>query len=151
MTSSSSFARSEPEHAPVFALDRPAEAPAPNKLSVIVGFRREYAADWLDFEQTRGFRAEQVPVNLLAPRTASDALITLASEAGFTLEQELVENFITSVQHQQGVSPVDVSHSIVKAVHEWLKQDRRYLRDGDSENRPHLRPGVRNQSSIWKM
>jgi len=82
----------------IFALlDRIAKAPAPHKLSVIVGIRREYMSDWADFEYACGFRAEQMPINLLAPVTAGDALVTLAGEAGFTLDQDLVDNFIAGV------------------------------------------------------
>jgi hypothetical protein len=100
----------EPAHASIFALlGRIANAAAPHKLSTIVSFRREYAADWLDLERAFGFRADQVPLNLLAPRTAGDALIALAGEAGFTLDQALVNNFISGVASPQGVSPVDVS------------------------------------------
>jgi hypothetical protein len=101
---------SEPAHALIFALlDRVGKAPAPHKLSAIVGFRREYAADWLDLEKDYSFRAEQVPINLLASLTAGDALVTLASEAGFTLDHALVENFISGVASPQGVSPVDIA------------------------------------------
>jgi hypothetical protein len=104
----------EPGHAPVFALlTRIAKASAPYKLSAMIGFRREYAADWLDFEKDLGFRAEQVPINLLAPLTAGDALVTLASEAGFTLDQALVENFITSVARAQGILPVDIAIGVL--------------------------------------
>jgi hypothetical protein len=101
-------------HASVFTLlTRIAKAPAPHKLSVIVGFRREYAADWLDFEKDSNFRAEQVPINLLASRTAADALVTLAGEASFTLDQALVENFISSVARTQGVLPVDIAIGVL--------------------------------------
>ncbi len=104
----------EPAHAPVFALlDRIAKAPAPHKLSALVGFRREYTADWLDLEKDYSFRAEQVPINLLAPRTAADALVTLASEVGFSLDQALVENFISGVASPQGVSPVDIAIAVL--------------------------------------
>jgi hypothetical protein len=106
---------SEPEHAPVFnLLERIAKAPAPHSLSAVVSFRREFAADWLDFEQSHCFRAEQLPpVNLLAPQTASDALVTLATEAGFTLDNALVKNFIASIQRPEGISPVDVGIGIL--------------------------------------
>ncbi len=104
----------EPTHAPIFALlQRIAKGPAPHKLSAVVGFRREYTADWLDLEKDYGFLAEQVPINLLAPRTAGDALVTLASEAGFTLDQALVENFVSSVAHSQGVLPIDVAIGVL--------------------------------------
>jgi len=100
----------EAAHAPIFALlDRIAKAPAPHKLSVIVGIRREYMSDWADFEYACGFRAEQMPINLLAPVTAGDALVTLAGEAGFTLDQDLVDNFIAGVAGPLGVSPVDIA------------------------------------------
>jgi hypothetical protein len=78
-------------------------------LSAVVGFRREYTADWLDFQGARQFRAEDISVNLLAPRTAGDVLVTLTTEAGFTLDQKLVDNFIESVEGPKGVSPVDVA------------------------------------------
>jgi hypothetical protein len=101
--------RSEPAHAPIFALvNRIARAPAPYKLSAIVGYRRDYA-DWPDIEEDYGFRAESVRVNSLARRTAGDALVTLAGEAGFTLDQALVENFILGVVGSQGVSPMDIA------------------------------------------
>ena len=105
---------SEPEHAPIFSLlDRIGKAPAPYKLSVVVGLRREYIADWLDFEQTHGLRAEQVPINLLAHRTAGEVLITLCAESGITLDQALVDNFIFSVTSTKGVSPVDVAIGVL--------------------------------------
>lgn len=104
----------EPAHAQIFALlDRIAEAPAPHKLSVIIGFRRDYMPDWADLEYTRGFRAEQMPLNLLAPTTAGDALVTLAGAAGFTLDQALVDNFISGVTGAQGVSPVDIAIGVL--------------------------------------
>ena len=75
----------------------------------MVGFRRDYAPDWLDFEQHHAFRAEQVPVNLLSPLAAGEALASLASQAGFTLDQALVDSFIRGVTTPEGVSPVDVA------------------------------------------
>jgi hypothetical protein len=105
----------DPDHASIFSLlERIAKAPPPHRLAAVVGFRREYVADWLDFEQTHGFRAEQVPVNLLAQTTAEDVLVTLSTEAGFTLDQALVKSFIagatqTKADRPQGVSPVDVA------------------------------------------
>lgn len=105
---------SVPEHAPVFALlERIGKAPSPHKLSVIVCFRREYTPDWLDFEQTQAWRAEQVPLNLLAPQTARDTLVTLCSEAGFSLDQALVANFIASVSSNKGISPVDIAIGVL--------------------------------------
>jgi hypothetical protein len=102
------------EHAPIFALlDRIAKAPAPRALSAVVGFRREYSPDWLDFEQQCNFRAEQLPINLLAPPAASQALTVLAAEAGFTLDQALVNNFIASVTAPEGVSPVDIAIGVL--------------------------------------
>jgi internalin A len=104
----------DPAHTPIFALiDRITKSPSPHKLSVIVGFRREYTADWLDLEKEHNFHAEQVPINLLAPRTASDALVLLTSEAGFTLDQALVDNFVTSVAGPRGVSPVDIAVGVL--------------------------------------
>ena len=98
------------EHAPIFALlDRIAKAPAPRALSAVVGFRREYSPDWLDFEQQCNFTAShQSPCP-----TASQALTVLAAEAGFTLDQALVNNFIASVTAPEGVSPVDIAIGVL--------------------------------------
>ena len=103
-----------PEHAPVFDLiKRVAIAPAPYRLSIIAGFRREFAADWLDFEEANQFRAEQVAVNLLPDPTAKDTIVVLAAEAGFTLDNALVDNFIAEVRHPDGVSPVDIAIGVL--------------------------------------
>jgi hypothetical protein len=83
--------------------------PPPHQLSVIIGFRREYDSEWLDFEYALRFRAEKLPVNLLSRPAAEDAMATLSSAAGFTLEQALVTNFIATVATDQGVSPVDLA------------------------------------------
>lgn len=100
----------QPDHLPVFQLlERIANEPAPHRLSVVVGFRREYTADWLDFEQGSGFRAEQVAVNLLPKSIAGDVMATIASQAGFTLEQALVDNFVSTVAQPRGISPLDLS------------------------------------------
>jgi hypothetical protein len=62
----------EAVHDPIFALlDRIAKAPAPRALSAVVGFRREYLPDWMDFEQQWFVRAEHLPINLLAPAVAA--------------------------------------------------------------------------------
>jgi internalin A len=104
----------EPVHAQIFGLlDRIAKAPAPHRLSAIVGFRRDYMQDWADLEHDYGFHAEQVPIRLLAPATAGDALVTLAGEAGFTLDQALVNNFISGVTTDMGVSPVDIAIGVL--------------------------------------
>ncbi len=104
-----------PEHAPVFSLlERIGKSLPPHKLSAVVGFRRDYAPDWLDFEQAHGLRAEQMSVNLLAQRTARDVLVTLSGEAGFTLDQALVTNFISRVtRSDEGVSPIDIAIGIL--------------------------------------
>jgi hypothetical protein len=83
--------------------------PPPHQLSVIIGFRREYDSEWLDFEYALRFRAEKLPVNLLSRPAAEDAMATLSSAAGFTLEQALVTNFIATVATDQGVSPFDLA------------------------------------------
>ena len=85
-------------------------------MTAVVGFRREFVADWLDFEQMHEYQAEQVPINLLAPPTAGDSLITRASEAGFTLDNALVSNFIQEVKRPEGVSPVYVAIGLLKAI-----------------------------------
>jgi hypothetical protein len=100
------------EHTPIFALiDRIAKAPAPHALSGVVGFRRDYTPDWMDFELQCGLRAEQLPVNLLAPPAAAQALTVLAAEAGFTLDQALVNKSIRAVTAPEGVSPIDIAIS----------------------------------------
>ncbi len=105
---------SNPNHMPIFELvERVQRAPAPHKLSLVVAFRREYLPDWADFEQAHDFRAEQLAISLLAPRTARDAFVTLTSEAGFTLDEALVGNFISSVVRQSGVSPVDIAIGVL--------------------------------------
>ena len=45
--------------------------------------------------------------------TASQALTVLAAEAGFTLDQALVNNFIASVTAPEGVSPVDIAIGVL--------------------------------------
>jgi hypothetical protein len=103
-----------PEHASVFELlKRVATSPSPHRLSIIAGFRREFAADWLDFEEANQFRAEQVSVNLLPDPTAKDTIVVLAGEAGFTLDNALVDNFIAEVRHPDGISPVDIAIGVL--------------------------------------
>ena len=102
------------EHRPVFQLlERIAKEPAPHRLSVVVGLRREYQADWSDFELANGFRAEQVAVNLMPRPVAGDVIATLAGKAGFALEQELVDNFLANIAQGPAqpdrVSPLDIS------------------------------------------
>jgi Leucine-rich repeat (LRR) protein len=103
-----------PEHVPVFELlERIAKEPAPHRLSAVIGFRREYQADWSDFELAQEFRAEQVAVKLMTRPVAGDVIATLAGRAGFALEQDLVDNFLANVAQdslQSGrVSPLDMS------------------------------------------
>jgi hypothetical protein len=108
------LSRKEKDQVPIFELlSRIAKSPAPRNLTAVVAFRREFSADWLDFEQARGFRAEQIPISLLAKTTAEDAFITLASEAGLTVDNALVSNFISSVQTSEGVSPADLAIGIL--------------------------------------
>jgi len=102
--------RNIPEHAPIFALlERVVQRPRPHLLSVIIGFRREYDSEWLDFEHHLAFLAEKLPVNLLSCPGAEDVMAILSSEAGFTLDQGLVANFVSSVTTAQRVSPVDLA------------------------------------------
>jgi len=106
-----------PAHAPIFdLLARIAKAPAPHSLRAIVGFRREYLPDWGDFEDRRGFQAEHVAINLLAPATSSEILTILAGEAGITLDNALVNNFISAVTQPEGVSPVDIAIGVLSLV-----------------------------------
>jgi len=98
--------RNAPDHSPVFAfLERLVLQPPPHQLSVIIGFRREYDSEWLDFEYALRFRAEKLPVNLVSRPAAEDAMATLSSAAGFTLEQALVTNFIATVATDQACPP----------------------------------------------
>ena len=111
-----------PEHQPVFELlERIANEPAPHRLSAVIGFRREYQADWSDFELARGFRAEQVAVKLMARPIASDVIATLAGKAGFALEQELVNNFLANIAADPAqpdrVSPLDISIGLESLAH----------------------------------
>ena len=118
----------EPEHAPIFdLLERIAKSPAPHKLTAVVGFRREFLADWMDFEQSNGFMAGQIPINLLATSTASDALITLAGEAGLTLDNALVTNFINEVKTPDGISPVDVAIGILSLANFAQRQGQTHI------------------------
>ncbi len=101
-------------HSPIFdLLGRIAKAPAPHILSAVVGFRREYLPDWSDFEYQFELRSEPLPIKLLAPSAASQTLIILTGEAGFTLDQALVDNFISSVTAAEGVSPVDIAIGVL--------------------------------------
>jgi hypothetical protein len=123
-----------PEHTPVFSLlERVAKAPAPYRLSILVGFRRGFAADWLDFEEVTGFRAEQVAVNLLAGPTAKDTIVVLASEAGFTLDNALVDNLIAEVRQPEGISPVDIAIGVLSLAN--LVQQRGVTHVGIAEYR----------------
>ena len=102
------------EHGPVFELlKRIAKAPAPHKLTAVVAFRREFVSDWLDFEDASGFRSDQMAINLLAPQRAKDVLITLASEAGFSLDNKLVDDFVQNISRPGGILPVDIAIGIL--------------------------------------
>lgn len=103
-----------PGHAPVFdLLERIARSPAPRALSAVVGFRREYLPDWGDFEDHRGFQAEHVPINLFAPPIAAEILTVLTGEAGITLDNALVTNFVAAATRPEGVSPVDIAIGVL--------------------------------------
>jgi hypothetical protein len=101
-----------PEYFPVFQLlERIVKEPRPHRLSPVVSFRREYQADWSDFELAHEFRAEQVAVNLMTRPVARDVTATLATKAGFSLEEKLVDNFLANIAQEQSgrVSPLDIS------------------------------------------
>ncbi len=52
----------------------------------------------------------------LMPRSvASDVVVFLADEAGFSLEQSLLDNLVASVAQGDRVSPLDVSICTLKA------------------------------------
>ncbi len=102
------------EHLPIFELlARIVREPAPHRLSTVVSFRREYQADWADFEIAEHFRAEQVKLDLMPRPVAGDVIATLASEAGFSVDQKLIDNFLANIaqdsSRSERVSPLDVS------------------------------------------
>lgn len=48
-------------------------------------------------------------MNLLSRRVAQEVMATIASQAGFTLEQALIDRFLTGVSQPRGISPLDLS------------------------------------------
>ena len=124
--------RNVPENAPIFAfLERVIRRSPPHRLSVIIGFRREYTPEWLDFEHPLNFRAEQLPVKLLSRPAAEDAMATLSGEAGFTLDQALVAHFVSTVTTAQGVSPVDLAIGLLTLSNFVQQTGHTHITDAD--------------------
>ncbi len=87
--------------------------PPPYKITWIIAFRREYAADWLDFEtqldeQFKFSHSQRLSLKLFSEAQARNVMATLASSAGLSLEPPLLDAFISSVHRDQRLSPVDI-------------------------------------------
>lgn len=83
------------EHVPVFQLlARIAQEPTPHRFSAVVGFRREYQADWSDFELAQGFRAEQIAVNLMTRPVAADVFPSSLAKLGLSWNRSWCTTFL---------------------------------------------------------
>lgn len=87
--------------------------PPPYKITWIVAFRREYAADWLDFEtqldeQFKFSHSQRLSLKLFSEAQARNVMATLANSAGLSLEPPLLDAFINSVHRDKRLSPVDI-------------------------------------------
>ena len=98
------------EHKPVFDfLKQIASGSLHNKITWIVAFRYEYLHVWRNFEIDNKLKAaETMSLKLFSAAQAKNVFITLAEEAGLTLEQALVDGFTESVSRNERVSPVDI-------------------------------------------
>lgn len=120
--------RDNPKHSPIFSLiERIVRSPRPHRITVIVSFRRDYTADWFDFEQSLDFRAEPVVVKRFPTQTATDTLVVLVTEAGFSVDNTLVENLIGELAQSDGVSPTDIAIAVLSLANLAEQSNRSHL------------------------
>lgn len=98
----------KPEFAAIFNfLNTVMLAQPPHHFTWIVAFQREYLPDWCDFElENKLQHPPMLSLKFLSILEGQEVIITLAEEAGLSLEQKLVQNFIQSVQNDGRLSPV---------------------------------------------
>ena len=98
------------EFAPIFNfLKAVAIAAPPYIITWIVAFRREYSANWRDFELTHQLKqCETLSLKLFSVVQARNVMATLAYSAGLSLEQPLLDGFIDTVKREDRLSPVDI-------------------------------------------
>ena len=88
----------------------------PHKLTWVIAFRREYDPEWRDFELSLEDRYRHLPMlslKLFTQEQAKNIFIILANEAGLTLNQDLVDGFISSIEENGVISPVDISIALL--------------------------------------
>ena len=83
----------------------------PHKLTWIIAFRREYDPEWRDFELSLGDNRYRpmLSLRLFSQAQAQNVFTILANEAGLILDQALVDSFISSMQCEGQISPVNIS------------------------------------------
>ncbi len=102
--------RDNAEHEPIFEILHKvaSEIPPPHQCTWVVAFRREYSAEWSDFEIDRDFNARKLSLKLFGTAQASDVMAKLAAEADFTMQQDLVDDMVRVATRDGKVSPVDI-------------------------------------------
>ncbi len=105
------------------------KSPPPHQLSWVIAFRREYDPEWRDYELSLGdYRLlPMLSLKLFSKAQAQNIFTILASEAGLSLDQALVDGFMSSMQHQERISPVDISIGLVMLNELASQQQKSYL------------------------
>lgn len=94
-------------HPQIFAfLKRVLVAKPPHPFTVVVGFRREYTADWID--ETGDF-TNRLSLKNFQPNQAMDVMAVLAEAAQFTIHEDLLADLLrTTSDKNERIPPVEI-------------------------------------------
>jgi hypothetical protein len=100
--------------------------PPPYRGTWIIAFRREYAADWVDFTlglpESDRIRVETLSLKLFSVPTARRIVSVLASQADLPVDQTVVNELVAGIAIDDHVSPVDIGVSLL-GLHELTSPD----------------------------
>ena len=101
----------------------------PHKLTWIIAFRREYDPEWRDFELSLGDdrHPPMLSLRLFSQAQAQNVFTILANEAGLILDQALVDSFISSMQCEGQISPVDISIGLLMLSELASRKQKKHL------------------------
>jgi hypothetical protein len=106
----------------------------PHRITYIVAFRADFASTWLDFQydQLAGRTPAMMPLRLFNKNQAKDIIAVIAEAAGFSVDNELVEDLVASMRNDEDrISPVDIGITLLALNERAMAKTSGHLDKGD--------------------
>jgi hypothetical protein len=118
------------EHKPLFDFVRNMCRAAPrHKIQLVIAFRDEYLDEWIEFETALCLQnpIARIVLEPLSAETAKEIMVTMLREAGLTVEDKVVRDYVKTLAHEKGVSPVAIGIGLRVMAKSALANDRKEI------------------------